>query len=163
MALKNIVRNINVKNIKYPGTNLTYEQVLKKELHRFADILQQKIDEYFESYQPRVYDRGNHGGDLRHALTVDDVCELSATGKSITCRILINDNAIHNSILDGSEANAFWLLNEGWEVQKNVWFKDIYRFGYYEGAHFVENAVDEFERTNKYGIKIEVVRPLLYY
>lgn len=163
MPLNKLTKELNPKYIRYPGTNLTYEQILKKELHRFKDILQKHIDDYYSSYTPTVYDRGNHGGNLRQSLTVDDICGLSSKNKMITCKILINENAIHNSILDGSEANAFWLLNDGWKVRKNVWFKEIYRFGYYEGAHFVENAIEEFEKTNKYGIKIEVIRPLLYY
>ena len=88
----------------------------------------------------------------------------AAEGTAYTAiAIEVNDNAIHNSILDNSEANAFWLINDGWEVKKDVWFKDIYRFGYYEGAHFVEDAVEEFERTSKYGIKVQIIRPLLYY
>ena len=163
MAFNKLIRELNPKYIRYPGTNLTYEQVLKNELYRFKDILQGYIDDYYDSYKPAVYDRGNHGGNLRHSLTVDDICELSSKNKMITCRLLINESAIHNSIINGEEANAFWLLNDGWRVRKNVWFKDIYRFGYYEGAHFVEKAVKEFEQTSKYGIKIEVIRPLKYY
>ena len=163
MPLNKLIKELNPKYIRYPGTNLSYEQILKKELYRFKDILQKHIDDYYDSYKPVVYDRGNHGGNLRQALTVDDICELSSKNRMITCRILINEKAIHNSILDDSEANAFWLINDGWRVKKNVWFKDVYRFGHYEGAHFVENAIEEFEKSSKYGIKIKVIRPLLYY
>lgn len=163
MPLNKLIKELNPKYITYPGTNLTYEQILKKELYRFKDILQKHIDDYYDSYKPVVYDRGNHGGNLRQSLTVDDICELSSKNRMITCRLLVNENAIHNSIINGEEANAFWLINDGWKVRKNTWFKDIYRFGYYEGAHFVEKAVKEFEKSSKYGIKIEVIRPLKYY
>lgn len=163
MSLNKLIKELNPKYIRYPGTNMTYEQILKKELQRFKNILQKHIDDYYSSYTPVVYNRGRHGGNLRQSLTVDDICELSSKDRRITCRILINENAIHDSIVDGSEANAFFLINDGWQLKKNVWFKNIYRFGHYEGAHFVEDAVEEFEQTNKYGIKIEVVRPLLYY
>ena len=163
MNLNKLLNKLDQKNIKYPKTDLTYEQILKKELHRFKDILQRHIDDYYSSYTPIVYDRNNHGGNLRQSLTVDDICELSLKNKMITCRILINENAIHNSILDNSKANAFWLINDGWEVKQNVWFKDIYRFGHYEGAHYVENAIEEFEKTNQHGIKIDIIRPLFYY
>ena len=163
MAFNKLIRELNPKYIRYPGTNLTYEQILKQELYRFKDILQKHIDDYYSSYKPVVYDRGNHGGNLRHSLTVDNICELSSKNKMITCKILINENAIHNSIINGSKANAFWLMNDGWKVRKNVWFKDIYRFGHFEGSHFVEKAVKEFEQTSKYGIKIDVIRPLKYY
>lgn len=161
--IKNYLKNINPLDIKYKGTNLTYRQILTSETKRLKDILQQKIEDYYDSYSPTVYKRGQHGGDLHNALSVDDICTVSANGMRLTMNITVNDNAIHNSIIDGSEANAFWLVNDGWEVKKDVWFKDIYRFGYFEGAHYVEEAVEEFEKTSKYGIKVDVVRPLLYY
>ena len=163
MSLKKLIKELNPKYIRYSGTNLTYEQILKQELNRFRDILQKHIDRYYSSYTPAVYDRGSHGGNLKQSLTVDDICELSSQNRLITCRILVNEKAIHGSVLDGSESNAFWLINDGWQVKKDVWFKDIDRFGHYGGAHFVEDAVEEFEGTNRYGIEIEVIRPLRYY
>lgn len=168
--MKNIekyLKTINPLDIKYKNTNLTYRQVLTKETNRFKRILQKHIDKYYSSYSPVVYERGQHGGNLRNALSVDDMCKISANGTKIILDIInvisVNENAIHNSIIDGSEANAFWLINDGWKVKKDVWFKDIYRFGYYEGAHFVEDAVKEFETTSAYNIKVEIIRPLLYY
>ena len=153
--IEKYLKNINPLDLKYKNTNLTYRQILQKETRRLKDILQKKIEDYYNSYSPTVYKRGQHGGNLRDALSVDDVCTVSANGMKLIMNININENAIHNSILDDSEANAFWLINDGWQ--------DVYRFGYYEGAHFVEDAVEEFESTSKYGIKVEVVRPLLYY
>lgn len=100
---------------------------------------------------------------MRKSIKVDEICKLFAKDKLITCRVLINENAIHDSVVTGKKANAFWLINDGWKVKKAVPFKGIYRFGYYEGAHFVEDAIAEFQKTNPYGIKIEVIRPLLYY
>ena len=161
--IEKYLKNINPLDIKYKNTNLTYRQILERETKRLKDLLQKYIEDYYSSYSPVVYERGKHGGNLHDALSVDDMCSISANGMKLTMNINVNDNAIHNSILDDSEANSFWLLNDGWSVKKDVWFKDIYRFGYYEGAHFVEEAIEEFEKTSRYGIKVEVVRPLLYY
>lgn len=161
--LEKQLKNINPLNVKYKNTNLTYRQILQNEAKRLKDILQKNIEDYYHSYSPTVYQRRQHGGNLLDSLSLDDVCAISANGMKLTMNININENAIHNSILDDSEANAFWLVNDGWKVAKNVWFKDVYRFGYFEGAHFVEDAVEEFERTSKYGIKVDVIRPLLYY
>lgn len=161
--LEKQLKNINPLDIKYKNTNLTYRQILQNEAKRLKSILQKNIEDYYNSYSPAVYQRGQHGGNLLDSLSLDDVCDISADGMKLTINININENAIHNSILDDSEANAFWLVNDGWKVKKDVWFKDVYRFGYYEGAHYVENAVEEFERTSKYRIKVDVIRPLLYY
>jgi len=163
LSINNILKNINVKNLKYPNTNLTFGQVLESETRRFADILQKNIDNYYSSYIPAVYVRGNFGGNLKNSVSVNDICIFSSNNKVITAEILINENAIHNSVLNNEPANAFWLINDGWHVKKDVWFKDIYRFGHFEGTDFVENSINEFNQSNKYGIIINVIRPIVYY
>lgn len=161
--LEKQLKNINPLDIKYKNTNLTYHQILHNEAKRLKSILQKNIADYYNSYSPAVYDRGQHRENPLDSLSLDDICAISADDLKFTMNVNINENAIHNSILDNSEANAFWFMNDGWQVRKETWFKEVYRFGYYEGAHYVENTVEEFERTSKYGIKVDVIRPLLYY
>ncbi len=163
MSLNKILHKLNPMLLKYPNTNMTYQEVLQIELVRFKKILEKYINNYYNSYIPSVYERGKNKGNLKYSLDLDKICEISSTGKLITCRILINENTIHESIITGNNSNALWLINDGWQVKKNVWFKNIYRFGYYEGAHFIEDAIKEFESTTKYNIKVQVIKPLLYY
>lgn len=153
----------NIKKLKYPNSNLTYEEVLIQEIHRFKVILRQHILAYYNSYSPMVYVRGSHEGNLLESLTVDDMIQISANGKQLICKILINENAIHTSVVDESYGNAFWLMNYGWEVGEDVPFHDRYRFGYFEGAHFLESAIEEFKNTNKYGLTIKVEEPMMFY
>ena len=54
----------------------------------------------------------------------------------------------------GEEVNTAYLLNYGYRVKKDVWFKDYENFGYREGANFVEDGIDDFNSTNTLGIKI---------
>ena len=157
------LKNFDVRKLKYKNTNLTYEQVLKNEIYRFKDILKNHILAYYNSYSPMVYVRGSHEGNLLESLTVDDIVQLSIDGKQLICKIIINENAIHTSVVDDSYGNAFWLMNYGWEVGENVPFHDIHRFGYFEGVHFLENAIEEFENTNKYGLTVKVEQPLMFY
>ena len=157
------LKNFDVRKLKYKNTNLTYEQVLKNEVYRFKDILKNHILAYYNSYSPMVYVRGSHEGNLLESLTVDDIVQLSIDGKQLICKIIINENAIHTSVVDDSYGNAFWLMNYGWEVGEDVPFHDIYRFGYFEGAHFLENAIEEFKNTNKYGLTVKVEQPLMFY
>lgn len=161
--LEKQLKKINPLNVKYKNTNLTYSQILQQESKRLKDILQKHIEHYYNSYSPVVYQRGLHDGNLLDSLSTDDVCTVSSDGIRFTMAININENAIHKSLIDNSEANAFWLMNDGWQVRKETWFKEVYRFGFYEGAHYVEDAIEEFENTSKYGIKVDVIRPLLYY
>jgi hypothetical protein len=75
-------------------------------------------------------------------------------------------NSIRPSIFkkwNKKDANVFWLLNDGFIVKKDVWFKDIPNFGYRVAAHFVEEGIKEFNSKNTLGIEIEVIRPLFYY
>ena len=153
----------NIKKLKYPNSNLTYEEVLIQEIHRFKVILRQHILAYYNSYSPMVYVRGSHEGNLLESLTVDDMIQISANGKQLICKILINENAIHTSVVDESYGNAFWLMNYGWEVGEDVSFHDRYRFGYFEGAHFLESAIEEFKNTNKYGLTIKIEEPMMFY
>ena len=153
----------NIKKLKYPNSNLTYEEVLIQEIHRFKVILRQHILAYYNSYSPMVYVRGSHEGNLLESLTVDDMIQISANGKQLICKILINENAIHTSVVDESYGNAFWLMNYGWEVGEDVSFHDRYRFGYFEGAHFLESAIEEFKNTNKYGLAIKIEEPMMFY
>ena len=153
--IEKYLKNINPLDIKYKNTRMTYRQILQSESQRLKGLLQKHIELYYEHYRPKVYDRGNHGGNLHSALTVDDACKISISGKA-TISIEVNDNAIHNSILDGSEANSFWLLNDGWSVKKDVWFKNYENFGFRKGGHFVEDGIADFNIMNKLGIRIAV-------
>lgn len=154
MDLTSYLKNINVLKLKPKGSTLTYEQILKSEANRLVTLIQSNINDYYHSYAPRKYHRT---GRLTNAFTVDDLCSVSAKGMTITVRV--NNCAIHNSIIDGSPSNALWLMDRGWHVRDDVWFSDIYRFGYYEGAHFIESAVDEFKSTTKYNIKVKIIAP----
>lgn len=60
---------------------------------------------------------------------------------------------------NGETVNTAYLLNYGYEVEKDVWFKDIPNFGYRSAGHFIENGIADFEASNPYGIKIKVHKP----
>lgn len=164
MSIDNLIKKIDIKKVHYPGTRYTLEFVLKSEINRLQKIILRHINDYYSSYHSWYDKHIGRSYALLNSFTIDDVCEVSANNMKITCKLLVNDNAIHTSHFSGQKINQLWNLNDGWKVKKNVWFKDIYRFGHYEGAHFIEDAIDEFKKTSKYpAIKLEVIRPLKYY
>ena len=55
----------------------------------------------------------------------------------------------------GSGANKLLLMNSGYSVGKDVWFKDIPNFGYRSGGQFLEAALERFNASNSLGVKIE--------
>jgi hypothetical protein len=81
----------------------------------------------------------------------------------ITVTIGFNPSiATHPSIIhpnDSSQAGYVpWLMEEGWNAEKlaNSKGKDIYRFTWFDGIHYVKNAVEQFKSSNPYNLIIEV-------
>ena len=73
------------------------------------------------------------------------------------------ESIMHESILnewypgeyeDQYQGDVYKLIRYGWRVRKNVWFKNIPDFGYFDGFDFVDMAVKEFNSNNPYKIKV---------
>ena len=62
---------------------------------------------------------------------------------------------MHKSLWGGGEVNTLLLMNSGYQV-KTGWHKDIPYFGYREGGHFLEKAVERFNKDNAFGIEINI-------
>ena len=148
MAIKDVVSKIDYMKVKAPS-GLTYAE----ELVNAANLLSQCI-------QSRI-----HQGSMQNCLSTADIADIKVEGNRLSVEIKIQ-NSIRPSIFkkwNKKDANVFWLLNDGFTVKKDVWFKNIPNFGYRVAAHFVEEGIKEFNSKNTLGIEIEVVRPLFYY
>ena len=55
---------------------------------------------------------------------------------------------------DRYQGDVYKLIRYGWRVRKDVWFKNIPDFGYFDGFDFVDMAVKEFNSNNPYKIKV---------
>lgn len=141
------LKNININSLKINGLSIT--TILQNEIIRFKDILEKHMQKCLDSYTPSAYVRT---GNFMKSISVDKAVKFNATNGTIYISANTNDNAIHKSLFGGDDANVFWLLNDGWNVRKDVWFKNIEHMGYYSGFHFVESAIKEYMSTNKYGI-----------
>lgn len=134
--------------IKAPS-GLTYAQELVNAANQLSECIQNRISQ----------------GSLQNSISTADIADIQVSGNSLSVTLKIQ-NAIRPSIFqkwNGSSANVFWLLNDGFKVKKNVWFKNINNFGYRAAARFVEQGINDFNSQNKLGVKIEVQRPLMYY
>lgn len=148
MAINDILKNIDLMKIKAPS-GLTYAQELVNAANQLSECIQNRISQ----------------GSLQNSISTADIADIQVSGNSLSV-ILKIQNAIRPSIFqkwNGSSANVFWLLNDGFKVKKNVWFKNINNFGYRAAARFVEQGINDFNSQNKLGVKIEVQRPLMYY
>lgn len=143
--------DFDVRKLRLPNGR-TIEQQMKYEAKRFLKILQEEIDEWYRSYSPKMYQRTY---DMKTSIYVEDFVDIDSSGTQLTVRIKQTDEAIHESLWGGGEVNALLLMNNGYHVSGG-WHKDIPYFGYREGGHFLESAVERFNQDNYFGIEINI-------
>ena len=148
MALSDVIKNLDITKIKAPS-GLTYSQELVNAANQLRDCIQSRIN------------RGSMG----NCLSTADIADIQVDGMKLSVTLKVQ-NALRPSLFKAwnqSDANVFWLLNDGYSVKKDVWFKNIPNFGYRIAESFVEQGIGDFNMRNHLGIKITVTRPLLYY
>lgn len=148
MSLESILRNLDVTKLK-SKSGLTFEQELVNAANLLRDCIQSRIK------------RGSMG----NCISTADIADVKVSGNQLSVQLKIQ-NSIRPSIFkkwNKTDANVFWLLNDGFKVKKDVWFKNIPNFGYRAAEHFVEEGVKDFISKNKLGVKVTVTKPLLYY
>ena len=162
MSIQNQLKNINIKSLKM-SNGKTLAQTLYSETIRLKNSIQFYLDKYLMSTTPIVYKRT---GMLLSSLQVDDFLNIQILNSGLIMNIYFNDNAFHMSGdgiegWDGSgeKVNTAILLNYGYRVKRDVWFKNIDNFGYRAGAYFVEDGVADFNRHNPLGLKITIINP----
>lgn len=162
MNIKNQLKGMDITKVKM-SNGKTLGQNLQSEAERLRTCIQKRLEEYLDSYNPIVYERT---GGLRDSLQVDDFLNIRVVGNSLEIDLFFDDGAIHKSgdgikgwDGNGEDVNTAFLLNYGYEVKKDVWFKDKENFGYRKGGDFVKKGIEDFNKSNKLGIKVYVVEP----
>lgn len=157
MSIKNQLKGIDITKVKM-SNGKTLGQNLQSEANRLRNCIQKRLDIYLNNHKPAMYERS---GGLQGSLKVDSFLNVRVVGNGLEIDIFFDDGAIHKSgdgiygwEGNGEEVNTAFLLNYGYKVKKDVWFKNIENFGYREGAGFVEDGIADFNATNTLGIKI---------
>lgn len=153
------------------------EKAIKNQLKQaalyLAELIRDKLNEYYVSHPNARYRRT---GRLMSSIVTDNTVsvEITPTGNTFYTYVHFNENALHRSgygvwpetkgkgiynesshSFEDNVMNTALAVNYGYSVKSPVWFKDIPKFGQREGAYFVEKAIDEFNKTNKFGIFID--------
>lgn len=142
---------IDIRKLTLPNGR-TLEQQLQYEADRFLKILQEEINNWYDSYSPVVYKRSY---DMRNSIYVEDLVQVSASGDKLQIKINYDNSAFHQSLWDSSSINSILLMNDGYKVSKG-WHKNIENFGYRDGGQFLEKAVNRFNEENYFGIDIVI-------
>lgn len=163
MSFANQLKSIDITKLRM-SNGKTLSENLYSEANRLRDCIQKRMDIYFATH-PYRYGGTKHTyertGALEDSLKVDDILNIRIVGNTIEIDVFFDDGAIHKSgdgikgwSGNGDEVNTAYLINYGYEVKKDVWFKDIPYFGYRSPANFVEDGIADFNATNTLGIKI---------
>lgn len=149
---------IKVQDLK-TKSGLTYGEILKSEADRLRDCIQHRLDVYLASYTPKVYKRTHF---LERSLRVDNIMNIYAVGKTLWIDVYFDDSGYHKSgdgitgwKGNGETVNTALLLNYGYRVKADVWFRNKENFGYRRGGHFIENGILDFLHNNPYGLKVD--------
>jgi hypothetical protein len=150
---------INIMKLKAPDGQ-TYAQKLKIAADHLANCIQWRINEFYDSYEPVVYERTYN---MYNSLRVEDIADIRVSGNTLSISLIFDEGANHESLFEEASVNTAFLMNYGYQVHKEVWFKDIEYFGWRKGFHFIEKGIEDFNSTNKLGIRISIEKPDTYY
>lgn len=152
MSLERIIKNLDVSKIKAPS-GLTFGQELVDAANLLRECIQKQID---------VKTMGK-------CISVSDIADLSINSDSLLITIEINPDLRPSIFSDanGKVANIFWLLNDGFIVQKD-WYFDGFpkkeKWVKHVAKSFIEKGISDFNRRVKLPVKIKMIeRPELYY
>lgn len=159
MSFIDSLKNFDAKNLLM-SNNRTLGDNLYNEAKRLYDCIQNSLEMYLAFNPPEMYKRT---GGLEGSLTVDDFLNIRVVGNTLEVDLFFDEGAIHRSG-DGingwngndEKVNTAFLLEYGYRVKKDVWFKNIENFGWRNGARFVEKGIADFNATNPLGIKVIV-------
>ena len=137
------------------GNGLTIRQNLEKAVDYLYDCVDNFIQEYYLSYTPQKYQRTY---DFQDSLYAEDFIHARVNGNRIELSVSFRPSmAYHKNLFGDHMSYVPLLINSGWHSKKledRIGGKEIPRFTRYEGYHFIEKAVQMFNRTNPYGVYI---------
>ena len=174
MAVKSIkeqLSEIALQKLKM-SDGQTLEQILANAARRLYDCIQYYIDEYYKSYHPVIYKRtyGYH-----KSLRAEDIADIRVKGNTLSIGVKFSyDFAMHPNldevywhdkrgatyffpIKDQHESFVPLLMEKGWKADGLAYMigRHVHHLTYFEGIHAVEKGIADFNRTNKYGLKIK--------
>ena len=128
-----------------------YSKILKSEVLRLKNCIQNQIDNYYLSYTPLYYERTNK---FRNSLMVEDFIDFNAINNRIEIKLYFNpDLAWHESLFSDDGGYVPKLINDGWSWDEIISPND--HFSNYEGYKFIQKGISDYNKSNKYGIIID--------
>ena len=118
--------------------------LLREEAKKLKHYLEVELTRYYMSYVPKVYKR-TLGLDKSVVAGADS----KFAGNHAYIMVWFNDGAYAKSLFGGHTSGKATLIDKGWKVKKNVWFRNIPHFGYQRVSHFIDKAIKEYKSELK--------------
>lgn len=137
-------------------SNETYAETLKREVDRLYNCIQEKIEEYYDSYEPKIYKRTYR---FMGALYAEDLVDIRVVGTQIQLFLRFHPAlAYHDTWTSNGNGYVPILLNYGFENKELEKYlgKPIEHVTYLKPQLFIENGIMDWNRTNKLGLTIDV-------
>lgn len=128
------------------------EAILKSEAARLKGLIEKYINEYYASYDPVKYNRTDS---LRNGVRVNTEV------KNRSIDIYFDDDTVWGPSVKNPRDGEPWgftpiLIDAGWSIKTQKPIRK-HMFDYYEGYHFLQSALDEFQKNNPYDLHVEVI------
>ena len=144
-----IGRSIKFKNGK------TIEETLMEAVDYLYICIQNEIDRMYATYKPIRYERRPYHEGLHSALHVEDFLDARIQNNRVEISLKFYKKNVWTLNFNRSHiSNVAILMNSGWKWKSYDGDGEDDRFRKYGGYHFIENGIDNFNRTNKWGIYI---------
>lgn len=130
--------------------------MMKREAQQLQDMIQLRIDMYYQIYKPKFYERTYK---FKNSLAVTPV---TYEGGRFKVKVYFKPESYYRSwrpegLEDSEKGFVPSLMMTGWHV-KSGWHKNIENFGqsnFLDKVDIIDYAIREFEMTNKYNLKID--------
>lgn len=153
--LKSQISKIVATKLKTKSGETLAEQ-LHREVLRLYDCIQYYIDQYYLKYEPEVYNRTWY---FQGSMYAENIVDIRVEENQIKLSIRFNkDMSWHRNLWNSHDSYVPFLMNNGWVAPKleQMIGGSIYRFTRFDGIHFIERGIQDFNKTNSLGIRIDV-------
>lgn len=169
-SIKEQLTKIAVKQVRLSNGD-TVATTMAKEARRLYDCIQYYIDRYYESYQPKIYERTEG---YKRALYAEGLADIRVVGNTLHISVgFQTDLATHPNLSgiyrDDLYGGEYWIpikdrhnsfvplmMEFGWHSPRlaSMIGEEVPRLTYFAGINAVEKGIRDFNKTNKFGIKI---------
>lgn len=155
--LNNQIKKLIATKMKLSNGETLAEQ-LKREVDNLYNCIQQRIDEYYDSYTPKIYSRTYR---FQGAMYAENLVDIHVEKNQIKLSVRFHPNlAYHKTFTSSGNGYVPILLNYGFNNKKlQNYFgakEPIEHLTHLDPQLFLENGILDWNRQNKLGVAIDV-------